>query len=438
MLAFVLGCSRQLEPLPPAPRVILIGVDGADWDVIDRLIPAGALPSFAKMKSEGAYATLRSFEPIFSPVVWASIATGKTPDRHGIQSFTVPVDGKPVPVTSNLFRAECLWQILSRRERTVGVAGWWTSWPAVPVKGFLCSDRLWPIRFGTGGTPITSDSTRVVPHRTYPEDLAATLEPLIVERHELTEAHLRRVDVSGPLGTVHRDGPAVADVFAKDLTFERVGLDLYAKTRPDFFSVYFELPDVMAHYFWDYWRYSRFRRFGEPTESNTPPKGTAEDVADYIGQNFERSYTFVDSALGSFLEAAGDSTLVLVVSDHGYGENREREILHIGDDRHAANAHWHRPEGILLAWGYGVRPGRLPDASVVDVTPTILYAMGEPVGADMDGTVLRSLFTDAFLRRAVATVPTYEPEHRPEGATPVTSEVDEEVREILRSLGYVR
>jgi predicted AlkP superfamily phosphohydrolase/phosphomutase len=161
-------------------------------------------------------------------------------------------------------------------------------------------------------------------------------------------------------------------------------------------------------------------------------------VADYIGQNFERGYAFVDAALGAFLEAAGESTLVLVVSDHGYGENRQRERLHVGDDRYATNAHWHRPEGVLLAWGYGVRHGALPDASVLDITPTILFAMGEPVGADMNGTVLRSLFTDAFARRAVTTVPTHEPERRPEGAVPVTSGVDEEVREILRSLGYVR
>jgi hypothetical protein len=418
--------------------VILIGVDGADWEVIDRLIADGLMPNAARMKAEGAYGTLASMEPLFSPVVWASIATGKTPEKHGIQSFTVSVDDRAIPVTANLFRAERVWDILSRRERTVGIAGWWTSWPATPVNGFLCSDRLWPVRFGKTGMPVTSDSVKAMPNRTYPEELAATLDPFIVERHELTEDDLRRLDVTGPLGTVNRDGPCVADVYAKDLTFLRVGLELRAKTNPDFFSVYFELPDVMAHYFWDSWRYSRFARFQEPTEYRTPPKNMAPEVADYVGRNFERGYSFVDEAIGAFLSAASESTLVLVVSDHGYGENADRKRLHIGDRLYASNPHWHRPNGILLAWGYGVRQGPCEGASVLDITPTLLYAMGEPVGRDMDGKVLLDLFEDRFTLRPPEFVDTHEPADRPIEVRPVPSVHDEEYREMLRSLGYIR
>jgi predicted AlkP superfamily phosphohydrolase/phosphomutase len=416
----------------------LIGVDGADWKVVDRLIEEGLMPNVARMKAEGAYGPLASLEPIFSPIVWASIATGKVPEKHGIRSFTVTVDDRAIPVTSNLFRAERLWEILGDRGHTVGVAGWWTSWPAIPVNGFLCSDRLWPVRFGKTGMPITSDSVRAMPHRTFPEDLAASLEPLIVERHDLTEEDLRTLDVTGPLGTVHRDGPCVADVYAKDLTFLRIGRDLIERTRPDFFSVYFELPDVMAHYFWDSWRFSRFHRFQEPTEYRTPPKGMAAEVADYVGQNFERGYAFIDEAVGAFLSAATESTLVLVVSDHGYGENEERKRLHIGDRLYASNPHWHQSEGILLAWGYGVRQGPCAGATVLDITPTILYAMGEPLGRDMDGTVLTTLFSDAFAARAPAFVDTHEPPDRPAGERPIASVRDEEYREMLRSLGYIQ
>ena len=95
---------------PPAQRVILVGIDGADWKVIDPLIAEGRLPNLARMKSEGASGPLISHEPIFSPVVWATISTGKLPEKHGIHTFTAPLvsaagDSTRVPVTCQRLRA---------------------------------------------------------------------------------------------------------------------------------------------------------------------------------------------------------------------------------------------------------------------------------------------------------------------------------------------
>jgi len=267
------GCAPEGDAPPPAARVILLGVDGADWTVIERLIDDGRLPHFAEMRRDGASGVLRSHEPIFSPVVWASISTGVTPEVHGVTSFTVDVDGRPVPVTSNLVRAPRVWDILGDAGHTVGVIGWWSTWPATDVNGFLLSDRTWPITFGEHGTPVTSHDVPEIPHRTFPEPLVDSLDSLIVRREDLSPEHLARLDVSGPLGTVDNAGPSVADVYAKDLTFTAMSRHLYPAVRPDFFTVYLEITDVMAHYFWDSWRYSRHRRFGEPTVFTSPPKG---------------------------------------------------------------------------------------------------------------------------------------------------------------------
>jgi arylsulfatase A-like enzyme len=246
----------------------------------------------------------------------------------------------------------------------------------------------------------------------------------------------RHVDVQGPLATVNENGPSSADMYAKDLTFARFAERLYPVTRPDFFTLYLELPDVMAHYFWEFWRYYRFARHGEPTAFQSPPNGDPESAA-AVGANYEGAYLLADEVLGALMRAADDSTLVMVVSDHGYGENPEGRRLLIGDGIHGTNAHWHLLDGVILAWGYGVEPGSVVEgAGVADVTPTILYAMGEPVGDDMDGVPLRSMFTAAFARRPVATVSTHD-RGPVGGGRPIPAAGDSAQLELLRSLGYV-
>lgn len=435
LCAAIAGCS---EPsVPPAPRVVLLAVDGADWDVIDPLIDEGRLPSFARMKREGAHGDLRSIEPIFSPVVWATISTGKLPAKHGITSFTTELDGRPVPVTSNLVRASRVWDILGRRGHDVGVIGWWTTWPATPVNGFLVTERAWPLTFGTHGWPVATDSAQATPdleRLTFPEGLFDQLRSLILTRESVPADGY--VDVRGPLATVNENGPSTGDMYAKDLTFARFAERLLPLTRPDFFSLYLELPDVMAHYFWPFWRYYRHVEHGEPTTFSEPPNGDPGTSA-AVGRNYEGAYALADDVLGRLLETAGDSTLVLVVSDHGYGENVSGAPLHVGDGLHSDLAHWHTPDGVLLAWGYGVREGTaIEGARVTDITPTILHAMGEAVASDMDGRVLGELFTKGFARRALATVPTYDDGPVGDGR-PLPAAGDSAQIELLRSLGYV-
>lgn len=85
------ACGQSLPvPPPTGDRVVLVGIDGATWDVIRPLAAAGKLPTFARLPSEGWSAPLRSMEPMVSPALWTTIATGKTPARHGIAGFLEP------------------------------------------------------------------------------------------------------------------------------------------------------------------------------------------------------------------------------------------------------------------------------------------------------------------------------------------------------------
>ncbi len=98
----------------------------------------------------------------------------------------------------------------------------------------------------------------------------------------------------------------------------------------------------------------------------------------------------------------------------------------------------HRPEGIFLAHGPAVARGSsLPECSVLDVTPTLLHALGLPVPEDLEGRVLGEIFEPQFLQahRIAMGEPTHPPEVFPSPA--MDREGAEQVIARLKALGYV-
>ena len=97
------GCDRCSSPpeqpspaaeFEPLGKVFILGLDGADWRIIDRLEAEGRLPNLARLRHEGAWGLLRSQKPLLSPIVWTTIATGRHPLDHGIMGFLTMRDGK--------------------------------------------------------------------------------------------------------------------------------------------------------------------------------------------------------------------------------------------------------------------------------------------------------------------------------------------------------
>ena len=78
---------------PTPGKVVLVGVDGASWKVLGPMIKGGELPTFARLKAEGAsqtnFSTLKVAE---SPLVWTTVVTGVRPKRHGITDFVQTLD----------------------------------------------------------------------------------------------------------------------------------------------------------------------------------------------------------------------------------------------------------------------------------------------------------------------------------------------------------
>ena len=146
-------------------KVYLIGIDGASWNLMAGPLSEGKLPHFKKLMEEGTYGPLKSFVPTKSPILWTSIATGKSQLKHGIGNFTAEKDGQMIPVSGGQRITKAYWNILSDYGLRVGVVNWWVTWPPEKINGYMVSDR-WR---NTGGRK--ADEVVV----TYPADLIQQL-----------------------------------------------------------------------------------------------------------------------------------------------------------------------------------------------------------------------------------------------------------------------
>jgi hypothetical protein len=223
----VIACREVRAPVKGSPsgqRVLLIGIDGATWEDLEPLLAAGQLPNLDRLRRDGAWGILKSFHPTASAIIWTSIATGKTPEKHGIRAFVAPLPtGELVPVSSNMRRVEAIWNILSTAGIRVGVVGWWVSWPAEEVLGFFCSDYTWPLKKDRQGFAIGRDSSLELSRRTWPEEILVEIRPFLVTPESVSpqERIGMGLDRIPPTG-----GYAVSEILCKDHSYMEGGLHL--------------------------------------------------------------------------------------------------------------------------------------------------------------------------------------------------------------------
>lgn len=410
----LISCGTS-EMSPPERKVMIVGIDGLEWDVMGPMLERGELPNFARVLSEGAWGEIRSLDVLESPVIWTSIATGKGPDKHGITGFAKHRAGaEPTPVTSNVRRVKALWNIMGERGLTVGVIGWLATWPAEEVHGYLVSSY-----FNYGWRP-GSDGERG--RYTWPEELTSELADVRVMADEISDETVREFLTSEPGDTDAEQARlrALRTAIATDETTRRAALRLYEERPTSLFAVYFRGVDGPSHMFWT------------DAYPESGPEG-GQPGTEYLAEVVARYYLYMDDVLGDFVALADDQTTLVLTSDHGHSGPKNRGGVY----------HWgiamHDPTGVIALWGPDIVPGTQLDApSVLDVTPTLLTLLGLPVADDMDGRVLTEAIDPSFLESyPVTTIPSYEEGVADPGEDPVESPVDDEVRERLRSLGYI-
>lgn len=409
---------------PTGRKFIVLGFDGIDRDVIDRLLAAGRLPNIRRMINEGVYGPLRSIQPSLSPLVWTTIATGMLPEKHGIMDYVAYSEsGATFPVNSTCRRVPALWQMAGWGGIETGVVGWMASWPAEPVNGFMVTDRILYDDAKLENTNVANSR-----RRTWPPALAGRLRPLI----EQSRAELQREKDSffgGPPPAGHAKSldtfiNALANFYAN----RRIALHMLEQEAPALLAVYFAATDTGSHEFMEY----------------AAPRRAGVDAAgvNAYGETVFRTYELMDETIGEFIDAAGGDYNIIIVSDHGFKSGDLRPWGSGSLDGQTAML-WHRQTGVVMARGPDIPPGReIAGASVADVTPTLLYALGLPQADDMDGRVLTELFTDELKRnrRAPLRVSGYGWLWRRGAggkARPGIGEEDERELARLRQLGYL-
>ena len=150
-------------------RVLVLGIDGLDPGILERMMDAGELPNFAKLRQEGTFARLQTSIPPESPVAWTCAATGVNPGRHGLFDFIKrdlrgylpdlailrPEKRRLLSLSTEAFvpasTAETFWDILSAQGKQVAVIRWPVTFPPQRVNGHLLSGLGTPDVAGTLG-----------------------------------------------------------------------------------------------------------------------------------------------------------------------------------------------------------------------------------------------------------------------------------------------
>ena len=380
---------------PPSPRVVVLLFDGASLEFIWTRAAEGRLPHFARLIDSGAALDLATIRPTQPDPVWAAVATGMYPWRNGVRSAASyyawgdnrAVDLLPdhcfshalvsfgivrtVPTSSAAWRARPLWSILGDAGVSVGIVRWPVTYPAQPVLGFLVADRF----HDAVGSMFEFDNRQ----RSHPKSCPS--------RGNRFRPPPRRW--SQPTTSTNR---ARCGIVSYSLTMQ----SLSARWTPQFTALRHQALDLAGHH---HWSAAQPRSGGESDEQERRRSA----------QILERAYLAVDAEVGVAIQSLAPGDLLLVIG--GFGMQRLHPLKRIlgrvtGDS--ITGTHERAPDGFLLAYGTAVQPGRRQRGAIVDVTPTVLYYLGLPVGRDMDGFARSDLFTRAFTaERPIAFIPTH-------------------------------
>ena len=426
------SCQFRSESTMRADRsqkVLLIGWDAADWRVITSLMDAGKMPNLAQLIEKGICGNLATLQPVLSPMLWTSIATGKRAYKHGIHGFSEPdpITGGIRPVTNLSRKTKALWNILNQNDLRTIIVGWWPSNPVEELsKGVMVSNDY---QRAIGKDPA---KWPLKPSTIHPKRLEQTLAELRFHPAELTEADLCAF-LPGLQGMSRQD----LDKAEKDPRMQSL-----LRIIADCTSIHSAATALMESEPWDFMAvyYDAIDHFGHAFMRYHPPKQDYIDDWDFRVFNYclEGGYLYHDMMLGTLLKLAGEETTVVLMSDHGFHPDHLRPL---GIPREPAGpAVEHRQFGIFVAKGPGIKKDeRIYGANLLDICPTLLHLFGLPLGEDMDGKVLLDMYEEK--PAAIKRIPSWDEVKGDHGMHPPDKQISpadsKAALQQLVALGYI-
>lgn len=257
----------------------ILGLDGADWRILDSLLEQGDLPVLRSLIEHGCHGTLFSTVPPNSPPAWASMITGVNPGKHNIFDFTyIDSNYRKLPVDAMArIAAPPLWRIMNRFGLSAGVVNLPIHYPAEPVNGFVICGLV---------TPWSAEVF------THPPEISC---------------EIGNPGESWLIGQTLAQGGSPEEFLDEILEKTRRQADwiirLQNEYQPDFLMAVFDGTDKIQHFFWKYW---------DKNHSRHDPR-----CSEVLKQAIPAYYRFVDAYLGEVIQARGEGD-VFIVSDHGF------------------------------------------------------------------------------------------------------------------------
>jgi predicted AlkP superfamily phosphohydrolase/phosphomutase len=367
------------------PRVILVGVNGMELDIIRPLLLKGQMPNLARVIAKGAYGKLRTVSAPNCPRVYSTLFTSTNPEEHGVTGFLVG----GITANTHMLKQEPIWSLLSKSGITVGMANVPATFPVMPVNGYmisgmltrgkncedgvLCAPKLSEV---TGGDAVYPSGLR--------EELLKNVGDFYIDCERMpSAADLKQHEtavIDHWLAKVQTIRDQQAKLFDYLLTAHPTNFTFLAQSCED--------------------------RTGHWLYPITPFNVGYNASINSVRQDaFPDQYIAFDNVLGTILKHVDENTYVVIISDHGIKPLREFEEK----DPHAHADHEKTTPviakhdfadgddvpGSLFVMGPGIKHElRLMGlaASVYDIAPTLLHIYGIEQPKQMRGRVLTEVF----------------------------------------------
>jgi len=276
-------------------RILVIGLDGADWRVLQPYLDDGVMPNLSQLMAGGVSGALRSTLPTNSGVAWPAFLTGRNSGKHAVFDFTQRAPHDPtrlIGVDSRAVRSERFLTALGRHGRQVGAINVPVTYPPFPVNGFMLGGM-----FVQEGKPYT-----------YPESLETELN------ERVGGFQPNRIRWRYMLG---RSDELLDEAINVTRQRARVLAYLIDHKAWDVLIQVFVSPDRLQH----------------PLMHVLDPDHPRHDraLAQRLAPKFRAYFQTIDDMLGHARDRLGKDGTLIVISDHGFRSVHKavyaREIL---------------------------------------------------------------------------------------------------------------
>jgi predicted AlkP superfamily phosphohydrolase/phosphomutase len=266
------------------PKLIIIGLDGGTYKIIDPLISEGKLPNIKKLIDNGTRTTLRSTIPPLTAPAWVTLMTGVNPGKHGLfdfiklnkLSYETPVTLSPKEtcnlVHSSYYKGKTLWDIFSNNNLKTSVIMMPMTYPAWQINGYMLSGYPSPDLKKPSG---------------YPLEWLSTIGPLF--------------DLS--VIKINNEDKLIAECKKLVNKVEAVLIEQIINSQCDIHCVVFSSTDFLQHYLWKY----------------------LSDIDNKYSDAIRNIYMEIDKSIGKIMElVSSKKTTFVVLSDHGFTSSPEK------------------------------------------------------------------------------------------------------------------